>query len=122
MTNEEIVQEISDVLKMNQRAAMTPEQIAVQQRANELVLRIGRIGDDETMSPIFYEALMNERRIAIEEERDGCAAIAKAVKERWEEATKSGIGFNKDIRNSRSLTAQEIEFRIRGRDPEWSVS
>jgi len=80
MTNEEIVNEAREVREMNERKTreerMTPEEIATQQRANELVLRIANDAD-EPLAPIFYEALMAERRLAIDEKAESIADGAR---------------------------------------------
>jgi hypothetical protein len=104
------------------RTKKTPKQIAAQiyDEYWSAVSRGPVTKHDELpdMRPLLEKAII----AAVEEEREACAAIAKAVKERWEKASESGIGFNKNRRHSRSLTAEEIEFRIRGRNPEWSAS
>jgi hypothetical protein len=72
----------------------------IQQRANQLVLRIGRMGDDELMSPIFKEALMNERRIALE---DCLKAADDQLKELWREGCSPHGSFSAVLLAIRSL-------------------
>ena len=95
---------------------MTLEEITIQQRANELVLRIGRMTDDELMSPIFFEALMNERRITMEDCAEDCDKMARIYERSQDLEDPLSEQWSRDGAFAKILFAMGEKIRARGKE------